>query len=192
MIKKIIVSLMLGIATSVVVASPSYVGTSGCSNCHKDEFSDWQKSKHASAFELLQPGKRVGAKKKANLDPDKDYTTDEKCLKCHTTGYKKEGGFVSISATPEMKGIGCEMCHGPGSEFRNIHKEKRLEFTRAEVQAAGQIYGSLDPGVCKKCHGHPDTPFKSSVDPKYTDDVQALLKNNVRAFHTFYELDGKH
>lgn len=192
MIKKVIVSLLFGMAASAVFASPSYVGPSGCSNCHKDEFADWQKSKHAEAFDLLLPGKRKGAKKKADLDPDKDYTTDEKCLKCHTTGYKKDGGFQSVSATPELKGIGCEMCHGPGSDFRNIHKEKRLEFTRAEVQAAGQTYGSLDPAVCKKCHGHPDTPFKSSVDPKYTDDVQALLKNNVRAFHTYYELDGKH
>lgn len=184
--------ILTGLVMGVAQAAPEYVGPDGCSNCHKDEFNDWQISKHAKVFDLLEPGKMGGAKKKAGLDPDKDYTKDPKCLKCHTTGYKKPGGFESMDSTSKLAGVSCEMCHGPGSDYRQIHKTKRTAFTRAEVKAAGQTYGSVDPGVCKKCHGNPDSPFVASVDNKYADDVADLMKKNKRAFHDFYPLEGKH
>lgn len=186
--------LVIGLLLSATGAwaRPSYVGSEECKTCHADEFGDWQRSKHARVFELLQPGERSGAKKKASLDPDKDYTTDRKCLQCHTTGFGEGGGFEDKQSTPSMSGLGCEACHGPGSEYRKLHKSKRLDFTRQEAQAAGQLYGSLDPGVCKRCHGHKDNPFVPSLDPKYTDDIDKLMKKSRRAFHEFYPLDGKH
>ena len=89
--------------TDSVDAEPTYVGSDGC-KCHKMEIMDWERSKHSRAFDHLRPGKKKSAKKKANLDPAKDYTTDEKCIKCHTTGYEKVGGFKDISRTPSMAG----------------------------------------------------------------------------------------
>lgn len=193
--KKLLSPLTLALtllAAPVLHAGPAFVGPENCKSCHKDEYADWERSKHARAFELLQAGKRKGAKKKAGLDPDKDYTHDQKCLKCHTTGYGEPGGFESIETTAHRAGIGCEMCHGPGERYREIHKTQRLDFKRADTKAAGQTYGSEDPQVCKKCHGHADSPFTSKVDDKYTDDVGALMKQNFRAFHDFYELIGDH
>lgn len=187
-----VVAIALGLAmTGNVSAEPSYVGNKGCVNCHKSEAQDWQFSNHGKVFELLEPGKRSSAKIKAALDPDKDYRNDEKCLKCHTTGAGKEGGFVDIESTPDMGAAGCEMCHGPGSEYREIHKANPLAFKRSETRAAGQIYASRgDKMVCEKCHGD-KSPFKPSVDPKYKFDLQQKLKKN-EAFHQYYELDGKH
>lgn len=171
-------------------AAPKFVGVDGC-RCHQSEISDWGRSKHAKAFELLEPGKRITAKKKAGLDPDQDYTKDTKCQKCHTTGYKEEGGFQDLASTPNMTGIQCEMCHGAGSEFRNLHKEKTTKFTVEEAKALGQTFGSMDVSVCKKCHEHKDTPFRPEVDDKYKFNHQEALKND-RAFHKMYPLEGKH
>ena len=57
------------------------------------------------------------------LDPEKDYRKDEKCIRCHTTGYKKEGGYVDVESTPELVGVGCEMCQGQVSTIAKSTKE---------------------------------------------------------------------
>lgn len=179
----------LGTVTSNSLAAPAYVGVDGC-KCHKSEISDWERSKHGKTFKLLLPGKRKSAKKKAGLDPEKDYSTDVKCLKCHTTGYGN-GGFQDRASTPGLTGVGCEMCHGAGSEYRGIHKNKGLDFKKAEVKAAGQLYGSIDPAVCNVCHDHEDNPFKPSIDKKYKLDIKVGLKN-AKAFHDMYEQEAQH
>ena len=165
---------------------PEFVGYEGCKMCHRDQYADWEKSKHAKAFELLKPGNRVAAKKKAELDPDKDYTTSIKCLKCHTTGYRETGGFVNLTDTRSRAGMGCEMCHGPGSEYRKIHKQKHTGFSHEEVMAAGQVYGSEDTKICKRCHEHEDTPMKPTVDEKYVFHLEERLKN-TRSYHKHYD-----
>ncbi len=168
---------------------PVFVGYEGCQMCHRDEFADWRRSKHAKAFELLRPGNRKVAKKRAQLDPDKDYTTSNKCLKCHTTGYRESGGFINIDDTPTRIGIGCEMCHGPGSDYRKIHKSKPLSFSRDEVMTAGQVYGSTDPEVCNRCHKNKDAPMNPRIDKEYEFNLEERLKN-TRSFHKYYKSKG--
>lgn len=171
-------------------AAPTYVGVEGC-KCHKAEISDWEISKHADVMKLLEAGNRAFKKKKAKLDPDKDYTKDTKCLKCHTTGFGEDGGYKDQASTPGMARVGCEACHGPGSEYRVLHMEKTLKFTVAEAKAAGQLFGSLDVSVCKRCHEHKDTPFQPEVNEKYRFNLEEALKDSS-AFHRLYPLDGKH
>lgn len=95
----------------------SYVGSQGCKKCHVKQYKTWTETKMANAFELLKANVRSEEKKAAGLDPAKDYTADTTCVPCHTTGYGKPGGFVSLEETPEMAGIGCEVCHGPGEGY---------------------------------------------------------------------------
>lgn len=179
------------LAAGAASAEPHYVGNKACAGCHKAEFADWQRSAHGGkSMEALAAGKKGGAKSKAGLTPDKDYSKDEKCLKCHTTGYGKEGGFKDMDSTPEFAAIGCESCHGPGSEYREIHKKKMLDFKRSEAKAAGAISASRGDKVCEKCHSN-DSPFKASVDPKYAFDLKARLKNE-ESFHQINPLEGKH
>lgn len=170
----------------VAEASFVYVGYEGCAMCHRDQYADWMKSKHAKAFELLKPGSRISAKKKADLEPDKDYSTSIKCLECHTTGYREPGGFVTISETPTRAGVGCEMCHGAGSEYRKVHKQKRSGFTRAEAMEAGQAYSSSDDKTCARCHRHKDMPWKTDMDQKYAFNLEERLKN-TRSYHKRYD-----
>lgn len=163
------------------LAKPAYVGTAGCSFCHMISTLSWEMSIHAKAFEALKPGVGKQEKLKAKLDPDKDYTNDKDCLKCHTTGYKETGGFKDAASTPKMVGVGCENCHGPGSEYRGLHA-KNKNFTREEAKAAGQVYGSLDEAVCTSCHLSKDSPFTEKIDKKYKYDHQKALDNR-KTYH---------
>lgn len=184
--------IVLGVvAAAVASAEPRYVGNKACVGCHKAEAADWARSGHGKAFEMLASGKKSGPKHKAGLTPDKDYQSDEKCLKCHTTGFGKDGGFVDAGSTPELAGVGCESCHGPGSEYREIHKKKMLDFKRSETKAAGAISASRGDKVCEKCHNN-DSPFKASVDPKYAFDLKARLKDGGASFHQINPLEGNH
>ncbi|MGR3178077.1 MAG: multiheme c-type cytochrome [Candidatus Anammoxibacter sp.] len=181
-----------------------FVGTAGCKKCHDREVKEWRESKHGKAFERLQLPKskkekkkrkrlfsKLNKKLKEKLDPKKDYSNDKKCLPCHTVGYEKKGGFKSIEETPELKNVGCENCHGPGSIYRAIHLDKDDSFTRAEVKEAGQTYGSLDEKVCRKCHDNPDSPMRSEIDEKYKFDWKEFLSLE-KTYHKVYPLEGKH
>ncbi len=194
MIKKQFVGLglclLLVFLSNPSMAGPKYVSVKGCESCHKDEVADWEKSSHAKAFELLQAGVKKGAKQRAGLDPEKDYTADPDCLACHTTGYKEDGGFADAGSIEKFGGVGCEGCHGPGSEYRKLHKEKKTDFTKDEAKATGQSYGSIDATVCAKCHSD-KSPFKASVHEKYVFNLEDRLKKNA-SFHTFYPLKGSH
>jgi hypothetical protein len=184
-------ALIAGMALALLSPSgfsapaPAYIGYEGCVMCHRAQYADWERSAHARAFDLLKPGRRNAAKRKADLDPAKDYTNTEECLQCHTTGYRKEGGFVSILQTPNRAGVGCEMCHGPGGEYREIHKAERSALDRARVIAAGQVYASEDPKICTNCHEHEDMPFQPELDDKYRFDPEPRLKQ-TRSFHRHY------
>lgn len=168
----------------------SYVGSGGCA-CHRAELNDWKRSKHGKAFDLLKPGKRRSAKKKAALDPSKDYTRDERCVKCHVVGYKEKGGFSGTESTKALYGVGCEMCHGAGSKYRKIHKSKGLTFSKTEVMKEGQLYATMDEAVCRRCHYQKATPFKPELDKKYVYDFDEAL-TNPRLFHEIYPMEGKH
>src|SRR5579872_4505235 len=75
---------------------PRYVGSKSCQKCHYKEYSSWQKTKMALAFNSLKPNQALEARKKANLDPAKDYTKEPACIVCHVTGYGKPGGYPAL------------------------------------------------------------------------------------------------
>jgi cytochrome c peroxidase len=127
-----------------------YMGVRNCSMCHKGEakgkmFEIWQASKHAGAYKtLLTPeakkiAEKKGLKKSAGESPE--------CLKCHVTAHGVDAKL--LDAKFDMKdGIGCESCHGPGSEYKAMGIMK----DRAKAVAAGLIIGKDDEKLCKKCH----------------------------------------
>jgi len=78
-----------------------YTGSMSCKGCHEYEYEKWSTKSHAHAYATL---KRAGSE----FDPE--------CVLCHVVGLKYEGGFVSEQETADLKDVGCEVCHGPGSE----------------------------------------------------------------------------
>lgn len=103
--------------------SPRYVGSDACKSCHENEYRNFMAyAKKATSFRSIE---RVR----------KGLTEEEikGCYVCHTTGYGKPGGFVSIEKTPHLKNAGCEVCHGPGEihvkarDSRYIKRRMKIE-----------------------------------------------------------------
>jgi hypothetical protein len=110
-------------------AGAKYVGSNKCASCHADQVKTWQKTKHAKAWSSLQ-GDEV-------KNPD--------CVKCHVTGYGKPGGFTSQEATPALRNVGCEVCHGPGS----AHIDAALDIPDSGQWDKKNI---KTPTNCVQCH----------------------------------------
>lgn len=81
-----------------------FVGSKVCSQCHEKEYGTFKKySKKAHSWESV-----------AIMRPKLKERELKQCFECHTTGYGRKGGFVSVEATPDLAEVGCETCHGPG------------------------------------------------------------------------------
>lgn len=107
----------------------TYVGTEICKGCHEKEHTRFTThSKMSTSFKTITRMK-------------KRLTAEElkKCYECHTTGYGKPGGFKSEAETPDLKNLGCETCHGPGSGHASSSDPK-------------DIKGRLDTKDCESCH----------------------------------------
>ncbi len=123
--------LLLGRAAGVhSEQAGSYVGSSKCAPCHSSVAKSWEKTRHAKAIESL---------KKSNQE------TLPACVKCHVTGYEKEGGFIDYELTPEMAGVQCEVCHGPGSAHISNPTRKTI------IKDAGAA-------LCRQCHTEGQDP----------------------------------
>lgn len=103
-----------------------FVSPSKCAECHLKEYAQWSNSGHAMAFEHLRPG---------------NHSSEVECALCHSTGLRSKGGFRSEASTPELRGVGCEACHGPGVRH---------------VRRPGKGYGAVLRSPCADCHdaGH--------------------------------------
>jgi hypothetical protein len=186
----VIFLMSIAIATGAYAGEAKYIGAKKCKACHMKQFKSWKKTTMAISFENLKPGMKAEEKKKAGIDPDKDYTHDEGCLKCHTTGYGKPGGFTSIEDTPKLAGVQCEGCHGPGSEYSKVMKKnkkawKETGYTSEELKAVGLIIPSEDEKGCMACHGG-DSPFVEKVDAKYKFDFKDRLEKTHKHFPLKY------
>ncbi len=108
-----------------------YVGSRACADCHEEEYVTYQKfSKKAHSFEAVT---KMRDKLTAN--------EIKNCYQCHTTGYGKPGGFTDELSTPDLKNVGCEACHGPGSKHIKSEDPKDIWASHENMKK-----------VCKSCH----------------------------------------
>ncbi len=162
-VQQFVIILIVGILTLIAGISfaqpPEYKGYSKCKGCHGKEFESWKEGvMNQEALKALMPGERADAKIDAGLDPNKDYTIEAECLTCHATGYGKPGGFVSTVKTPDLAGVTCEACHGPGSKYWRVMVKKRRNFTLTNLTVKGFL--PLDSSICDQCHT-PGCPMES-------------------------------
>ncbi|MDJ0522468.1 MAG: cytochrome c family protein [Planctomycetota bacterium] len=164
-----VVVAFVGLDTTVQEASadekkkpqPEYIGSAKCKKCHIKQYKSFMKTPLATSFESLKPGVKVEEKKKAKLDPKKDYTKDPTCLKCHTAGYGEHSGYPAVvkgkawtdaeKAQAKLnEGVTCEACHGPGSLYSPF-KKKNKKYKRSEIRALGAISPPTEAS-CMPCH----------------------------------------
>jgi hypothetical protein len=157
------------IAVAIVAAGSGdhkYVGVSKCELCHKlkiygDQYGIWEKGPHAKAFVVLGSEE---AKKIAQERNIKDPQKSSECLPCHVTAYGVADSLKEDSYTMEA-GIGCETCHGPGSDYMKMTVMK----DREKAIAAGLIIP--DKNTCLACHNQKSPTFKPF---NYEERVKAI------------------
>ncbi|HEX8313093.1 MAG TPA: multiheme c-type cytochrome [Chthoniobacteraceae bacterium] len=114
----------------------TFAGTESCVTCHPSAGQAWRKSGHAHAFHTL-------VAQKADADPN--------CIGCHTVGFGKPSGYRRELGDSKLTDVGCESCHGPGSQ----HVEQRTAGLEPTVK-----FRSLGAGDCQTCHfGEFSRPF---------------------------------
>jgi len=137
-----------------------YLGSTSCgfgSSCHQYEYEKWSAKDHAKAYRTL-------------VEAGSQY--DPQCIRCHVVGLEYETGFVSEKSPEDLRNVGCEVCHGPGSKHMMA------------VITAGEDTGTWEPqSACVDCHtpehsnyqGHEDEYLAKIVhwkEPKQDADVK--------------------
>lgn len=162
--------LLLLLPAGLVAEEATYVGVEQCMMCHLPHYDSWDVTRMSKAFELLKPGVRAKAKVKAGIDPDMDFSNEAFCLGCHVTGFGMPGGFVDIETTPDLTGVQCEMCHGPGSIYSKMMVKKRGTYTLADYKKKGGLtMPSAENNICvEKCHNE-KSPFVNDLKFNFED-----------------------
>lgn len=106
-----------------------YTGSLMCGSCHINIYLHWKETRHFMAYDTLK-------KDGDQFDPE--------CIKCHVVGFDYSAGFISIDKTPDLKGVGCESCHG----FGGIH-----------VMDTAIPYKNVYERECVKCHDPENSPY---------------------------------
>jgi len=135
-----------------------YIGAAKCKMCHNtpaqgEQFKKWSESKHAKAFEVLASPEALEVGKKLGVEKPQE---SPKCLGCHVTGFSAPAEAKEATLT-SAEGVGCEGCHGPGSDYKAMSIMKSKE---ASV-AAGLIIP--DEKLCKTCHNETSPTYKAFV-----------------------------
>ncbi len=98
----------------VAEGDPFFIGTAQCQTCHTQAYDLWATTQHSKAVATLEA---------------RDKVFDQTCIGCHVVGFDQPGGSVLGKLTYEaelggqpftkdLQNVGCESCHGPGSEHR--------------------------------------------------------------------------
>ncbi len=120
-----------------VRATATYAGTQSCAVCHPTAMKTWADSGHGHAFRTL-------VVRLADADPN--------CIACHTVGFGTASGYRREFGATKLVDVGCESCHGPGSQHV------------AQRSAGGEVttkFRPLGAGDCRKCHhGEFSRPFE--------------------------------
>ena len=132
--------------TSALAQTPTYIGAQKCAMCHKAEksgmqFPKWDASKHSKSFAALSSPQAAEACKALGVEKP---TEDAKCLKCHAP-------LADKAEALKTEGVGCEVCHGPGSDYKPIAVMK----DKAEAAKKGlKLYANADAikAQCLPCH----------------------------------------
>jgi len=126
-----------------------YVGSKNCKPCHEYEYQAWSEKTHASAYATLE---KVGSQ----YDPE--------CVLCHVVGMEYDSGFISEQKTSHLKDVGCENCHGPGSEH---------------VKTLGKAKTTQPKSSCLDCHTPETSGEYAANEQRYLEKIRHWREPNT-------------
>lgn len=124
-------------------------------------------------------------------DPPKGKSFEKECASCHYNGYtltKTDSGEYIAGAVNDPNGeldidgdgvpnelnIGCENCHGPGSEHVKAPKEKMA----STIVSPGKLAAERASIICGQCHSRPQGNLKN--DQPVNKDNKMMLPGTSR------------
>jgi peroxiredoxin len=126
----------------LLATGADFVGSEACRACHAAEFATWAAAPHARAVNTLEKKGKAG---------------DADCLRCHTTGFGRSGGFssdASSDAHADLARVGCESCHGPGGE----HVKEGVAKLGSIVSLGDKCDSCVILQICGSCHDDANDP----------------------------------
>ena len=120
--------LLAQVFKSDLPSNLAFIANNDCAVCHNKIFKHWEGTGHASAYETL-------VKAEHEYDPE--------CVECHVIGLNYFTGFETMESTPGLKGVGCESCHGAGSDHKDTQSKD---------------YGRVSVENCEICHNDEHSP----------------------------------
>lgn len=135
-------------------------------------------------------------------DPPKKKAFEKECASCHFNGYTLTptvgGDFVAGAVNdpngeadidgdgvPNELNIGCEVCHGPGSEHVKSAKEKKA----ATIVNPAKLAAERATVICNQCHSRPQGNLKND-QPVNKDNrmlTPGISRNEYLVNHTTRE-----
>jgi formate-dependent nitrite reductase cytochrome c552 subunit len=149
----------------------TYVGKVACRDCHSNIYDQY-----------------VNEQEMGINDPVASHADDRHrgntCGACHTTGFGEPTGGKLDGSTPNLDGIGCESCHGPGSKHiaANTTAERKQNITRTPpdktcMDCHGDRKPTETPGVYRP--GALNEPYKEITSA----DLSATAPGSLRGPH---------
>jgi len=134
----LVAAVMASAEETKEAAKHEYVGPAKCKMCHKPEYTAWEATPHAKAFEALSA----------------EEQKKEECVGCHITGTDAKGEVIT--------NVTCEACHGPGSDYKSpkIMSKKKFADDPEAALAAAKEAGLVIPTeeTCMRCHKKEGNP----------------------------------
>ncbi len=170
--------------TDLPKSDSKYIGNQACATCHSGpemsyQHSIWRMSDHAKAFAILSTPAAYETAMKRGIKGNPEESPE--CLKCHATGSGNLEGRVMDSFSTD-EGVGCEACHGAGSEY--AYEAIMTDSTAAK--AAGLLKGG--PATCRNCHTDTATSkfdFSKAWDKiKHPTNPPKRLQTKVQPYKT--------
>jgi hypothetical protein len=140
-----------------------FVGSTACARCHPGIYEDWARTPHGRALRTLR---------------EIDYHWDPECVRCHVVGFDRTmgnpltgaakwtravSGFVDPDRTQHLGGVGCESCHGPGSEHARDPYGARM------TEGIHRVSKTIDH--CVRCHDPDNSPNFLAEYERYLSEV---------------------
>jgi hypothetical protein len=168
--RSVLVLIALAFVASIAapaMADNSYIGVDGCKMCHKkektgDQFGKWSEGPHSGAYEALATDAAKEAAVAAGIEGNPQEAPE--CLQCHVTAAGVDAALLGTKYKVE-DGVGCESCHGAGSEYKSM----KIMKDREASTAAGLVIPTEE--TCTGCHNDKSPTFKGFDFAEYSAKI---------------------